>query len=170
VNWRSSSRLVAWKGPLHRHKVAENVTGRWWLAHWHDLQESCDVTVLRSRPDLNPHSPHLRRRPANYSLDERHIGVSPGQRVETMCPRGDLNTGGREISPDRGNHAIGVTRAGRTHPGIPQRVRYLARCLACAGLGGRAGICSRSRARQADPGGSRLPRPMRRSCGRRGKQ
>ena len=30
-----------------------------------------------------------------------------------MCPRGDLNTETGEISPDRGNHAIRVTGAGR---------------------------------------------------------
>jgi hypothetical protein len=159
VNWRSSSRLVAWKGPLHRHKVAENVTGRRWLAHWHDLQEACDVTVLRSRPDLNPHSPHLRRRPANYSLDERHIGVSPGQRVETMCPRGDLNTETGAISPDRGNHAIRVTRAGRTYPGIPRRVRY----LVCTWLDGRCGHLLPHRWLQRPPvPGSRAARAGRR--------
>jgi Recombinase len=43
------------------------------------------------------------------------------------------------ISPDRGNHAITVTRPGRTHPGIPQRVRYLARYLAFPWLRGRCG-------------------------------
>ncbi len=36
------------------------------------------------------------------------------------------------ISPDRGNHAIRVTRAGRERSGIPRRVRYLVHCLACA--------------------------------------
>jgi hypothetical protein len=47
-----------------------------------------------------------------------------------MCPRGDLNTETGEISPDRGNHAIRVTRPGRMYPAIPLRVRYLACCLA----------------------------------------
>jgi hypothetical protein len=35
-----------------------------------------------------------------------------------------LNTETGEISPDRGNHAIRVTRGGRTNPAIPRRVRY----------------------------------------------
>jgi site-specific DNA recombinase len=34
------------------------------------------------------------------------------------CPRGDLNTETGEISPDRGNHAIKVTRAGPAYPAI----------------------------------------------------
>src|SRR6266568_8072943 len=42
---------------------------------------------------------------------------------------GDLNTETGEISPDRGNHAIRVTGAGRTHPAIPRRVRCLVRHL-----------------------------------------
>jgi hypothetical protein len=50
---------------------------------------------------------------------------------------GDLNTETGEISPDRGNHAIKVTQLGRTYPGIPRRVRYLVRYLACTWLGGR---------------------------------
>ena len=61
-----------------------------------------------------------------------------------MCPRGDLNPETGEISPDRGNHAMRVTGAGRTHPAIPRRVRYLVRELACTLLGGRCGICSRA--------------------------
>lgn len=55
------------------------------------------------------------------------------------CPRGDSNTETGEISPDRGNHAIRVTGAGRTRPGIPRRVRYLVRYLACTWLCGRRG-------------------------------
>ena len=38
------------------------------------------------------------------------------------CPRGDLNPETREISPDRGNHAI--TPMGRTCPDTLRRVRY----------------------------------------------
>jgi len=57
----------------------------------------------------------------------------PGD-LNPMCPRGDLNTETGEISPDRGNHAIRVTRPGRTHPAIPRRVRYPVRYLACAWL------------------------------------
>src|SRR5215475_3737047 len=34
------------------------------------------------------------------------------------CPRGDLNTETGEISPDRGNHAIKVTRAGLARTNI----------------------------------------------------
>jgi Transposase len=69
-----------------------------------------------------------------------------GIRARTnYCVRGDLNTEFGEISPDRGNHAIRVTRPGRTHPCIPQRVRYLVRYLACVRPGGRVrGICSRT--------------------------
>jgi len=62
-----------------------------------------------------------------------------------MCTRGDVNTETGEISPDRGNHAISVTGAGRTHPAIPRRVRYLSRYLARAWLGRQVpGICSRN--------------------------
>ena len=50
--------------------------------------------------------------------------------------KGGLNTETGEISPDRGNHATG---AGRTHPAIPRRVRYLVRYLACTWLCGRSG-------------------------------
>jgi hypothetical protein len=53
--------------------------------------------------------------------------------------RGELEHETGEISPDRGNHAIRVTGAGRTHPGIPRRFRYLVRHLACVWLGGRCG-------------------------------
>ena len=56
-----------------------------------------------------------------------------GQYGELLCPR-ELNTETGEISPDRGNHAIRVTQPGRTHPGIPQRVRYLVCYLACVWL------------------------------------
>ena len=48
------------------------------------------------------------------------------------CPRGDLNTETSAISPDRGNHAITVTRSECAHCGIPRSVRYLVRYLACA--------------------------------------
>jgi hypothetical protein len=41
------------------------------------------------------------------------------------CPRGDLNTQTREISPDRGNHGTRVTGAGPAYPGIRPGVRYL---------------------------------------------
>jgi hypothetical protein len=50
-----------------------------------------------------------------------------------------LNTETGEISPDRGNHAIKVTGAGRMHPGIPRRVRCFARHLAPAWPGGKCG-------------------------------
>jgi hypothetical protein len=46
-----------------------------------------------------------------------------------------LNTETGAISPDRGNHAIRVTETGRTHPGIPRRVRY----LVCTWLDGQCG-------------------------------
>jgi hypothetical protein len=59
--------------------------------------------------------------------------------VQVSCPRGDLNTETGEISPDRGNHAIRVTRPRQMHPGIPRRVRYLVRRLACTWLRGRCG-------------------------------
>jgi hypothetical protein len=70
-----------------------------------------------------------------------------GKFPRSACPRGDLNTHFGAISPDRGNHAIGVTRPGRTYPGIPRSVRYLVRYLACAWLGA-AGV--RHLLRQAD--------------------
>jgi hypothetical protein len=89
------------------------------------------VIVPQPGPDLNPmvltcgNSLCLilaNARPWRVRRSGAHHDVSEG----------DLNTGGREISPDRGNHAMRVTRAGRTYPGIPRRVRYLARCLASA--------------------------------------
>ena len=61
-----------------------------------------------------------------------------------LCVR-DLNTESGAIPPDRGNHAIKVTEAGRTHPTIPQSVRCLLCHLACAPLGRQVrGICSRA--------------------------
>jgi len=47
-----------------------------------------------------------------------------------LCVRG-LNTETGAISPDRGNHAIKVTRPGRMRPAIPRPVRHLVRYLAC---------------------------------------
>jgi len=41
-----------------------------------------------------------------------------------------LNTETGAISPDRGNHAIRVTRSGQECPGGPRRVRYSVRHLA----------------------------------------
>jgi hypothetical protein len=77
---------------------------------------------LVSESDLNSHACDLRHLPI-YSALEQEIA---GQRhvVCGVCPRGDLNTETGAISPDRGNHAIRVTRAGRTHPVIPRRVRF----------------------------------------------
>jgi hypothetical protein len=45
------------------------------------------------------------------------------------CPRGDLNTQTGEISLDRGNHTISVTRQGEAVLGIQICVRYLVICL-----------------------------------------
>ena len=54
-----------------------------------------------------------------------------------------MNTETGAISPDRGNHAIKVTRAGLTRPDIQRRVRYSVRYLACAWLGRQVrAICS----------------------------
>src|SRR5580693_9676442 len=69
----------------------------------------------------------------------------------------DLNTETGAISPDRGNHAIKVTRAGRAGPDIRRRVRCSACCLACSWPGRLAGdIClgaaDRSRAAAAADG------------------
>jgi site-specific DNA recombinase len=47
------------------------------------------------------------------------------------CPRGDLNTQMREISPVRGNHGTRVTGTGPACPGIRRGVRCSFRCLAC---------------------------------------
>jgi hypothetical protein len=54
------------------------------------------------------------------------------------------------ISPDRGKSCNKSNRTGYAHPGIPRRVRYLVRYLACAWLGGRCGIVP-SRAPGAAP-------------------
>src|SRR5207245_6411688 len=64
--------------------------------------------------------------------DDQPGDIRTGKRTiwgNGSCPRGDLNTETGEISPDRGNHAIRVTGAGRTHPAIPRRVRCLVRHL-----------------------------------------
>jgi hypothetical protein len=56
-----------------------------------------------------------------------------------------VNPRGGEFSPDRGNHAIRITRAGRTHPAVLRSVRYLVGHLACTWLGGRCdGIWART--------------------------
>src|ERR1041384_760024 len=85
--------------------------------------------VPRTLPDL-PRTHTAERRPKR----ERHPlrprpgpGDNPVCRKQQAlgdltCPR-DLNTETGEISPDRGNHAITVTRPGWTKPGIP---RYFA--------------------------------------------
>jgi hypothetical protein len=65
------------------------------------------------------------------------------------CPRGDLNTRPREISPDRGNHATKVTTARPARTGILPGVRYVCRNLACAGWGGRCAAFPASRAAAA---------------------
>ena len=103
-----------------------------------------------------------RNRPGSHGCppDRRRRGRGPGRAVKTgrparvqavsvlgtshrfRCPRGDLNTETGAISPDRGNHAIRVTRAGRAHPGTPRSVRSLVHYLASAWLGRQAGICS----------------------------
>jgi hypothetical protein len=69
-----------------------------------------------------------------YDPGQRTVAVRAevGQTcTKGSCPRGDLNTETSAISPDRGNHAIRVTRAARTHSAIQLRVRYLVRNLAC---------------------------------------
>ena len=48
-----------------------------------------------------------------------------------VVSEGDLNTETGAISPDRGNHAIKVTRPGQIRPVIPRRVRHMVRYLAC---------------------------------------
>jgi site-specific DNA recombinase len=81
-----------------------------------------------------------------YAALNLQLTYHPGERTVTTraevgqtctkgsCPRGDLNPHFGAISPDRGNHAIRVTRAGRTHPVIPRRVRFLSSHPACAWL------------------------------------
>ena len=56
---------------------------------------------------------------------------------ENPVSEGDLNTETGAISPDRGNHTIKVTGAGRMHLDIPRRVRCLARHLAYGWPGGK---------------------------------
>ena len=66
-------------------------------------------------------------------------GVSAGQVMITMCPRGDLNPETGEISPDRGNHAIKVTRAGLARTNILRGVRLVCSAWPVHGRGGRRG-------------------------------
>ena len=77
------------------------------------------------------------RRPQASDWHQRRVteGITTLSPAGMLCPRGDLNTETGAISPDRGNHAIRVTRTGRPHPAIPRRVRYMVRHLACASLG-----------------------------------
>jgi hypothetical protein len=52
--------------------------------------------------------------------------VTPSLHVcKSLCPRGDLNPETGAIYPDRGNHAIRVTRRGRAVLSIQTCVRYL---------------------------------------------
>ena len=107
----------------------------------HATQPSRRCALLpRTGTALKPHAPG-RQRAGHGCLPRREAGpVSAGGRPQPSagpsacssgalkrvmyhhsgCPRGDLNTETGEISPDRGNHAIEVTPAERTHPGIPQ--------------------------------------------------
>jgi hypothetical protein len=64
----------------------------------------------------------------------RRCSPNPG-----ACVRRDLDPHFGAISPDRGNHAIRVTRASRTYPGIQRSIRYLVRHLVCMWLCGRRG-------------------------------
>ena len=75
----------------------------------------------------------------------RRLSAGDGRPCPKMAAHGDLTCprlehGNRWNSPDRGNHAIRVTGAGRPHPAIPRRVRYLFRYLARAWLGSRCRV------------------------------
>jgi hypothetical protein len=61
--------------------------------------------------------------------------------VRRKVSEAGLEHGNSEISPDRGNHARRVTRAGRTRPATSRRVRYLVRCLAWGGSAAGFVIC-----------------------------
>jgi hypothetical protein len=74
----------------------------------------------------------LARRRCLARRRSRNPGDCIPRDLNPMCPTGVLNTETREISPDRGNHAIEVTRAGRTHPGIPQRRESTGHRIGCA--------------------------------------
>jgi hypothetical protein len=56
-------------------------------------------------------APNLRKLTTNDIAESMTHNILAGQEMIAMCPRGDLNTNSGEISPDRGNHAIRVTRA-----------------------------------------------------------
>jgi len=89
---------------------------------------------------------NLRRSPgAGTSLCAGEILACPetGEYRELRCPR-DLNTETGEISPDRGNHTIRVTPAGRERPAIPLSVRCLLSDLACPWWAAGAGIIIRA--------------------------
>lgn len=62
-------------------------------------------TVLRSEPELNPYGSDLEKDPGAGRVISLAYGVPAGQLMIMTCPRGDLNTNPREISPDRGFHA-----------------------------------------------------------------
>ena len=79
-------------------------------------------------------------------------GVRFGDFSPVLVSEGDLNTETDAISPDRGNHAIRVTRPRQTHPGIPRCIRYLVRYLACTWL------CGRCRASAPPPSAAAVPR------------
>jgi hypothetical protein len=73
-----------------------------------------------SEGDLNPHDTDVRlcRRFARIA-----VRICWSAR-DDMCPRGDLNTQRREISPDRGIHTIQVTPDGSTSPVTQRPVRW----------------------------------------------
>src|SRR6185437_4278229 len=113
------------------------------------------VAVLRSEPDSNAHGPDLQRCASRDASDN----ISAGQKLVLCLRGGDLNTETGEISPDRGNHAIKVTRGGPAQPPIRRRVR----CAAGAGVAvpafGNAGRQSGRTGR-----GTGVTGPCRRGC------
>jgi hypothetical protein len=92
----------------------------------------------RPRRDFAGDSGVFKRCPFSGPSPQISLNAKASDKIRKSV-RGDLNTGGREISPDRGNHAIRVTRVRWMYRGVPPSVRYLVRYLACTWLCGRCG-------------------------------
>jgi hypothetical protein len=70
------------------------------------------VTVPSSGPDLNPHGPDLRKACRVGRVLNPAYGVSPGQVMIAMCPRGDLNPHApfEALAPQASASAYSATR------------------------------------------------------------
>jgi hypothetical protein len=116
------------------------MAARHYLCHHDSLTWRCSACPAGSRSGgQSPRNPD-RTSYAFLPSPSSTKGLCPLGLEPPNVSEGDLNTETGEISPDRGNHATKVTRAGLVRPPIRRRVRCSARHLACTWLGGRCGV------------------------------